>query len=166
MKNILVLEDDIPGREALLRLRRHMSNCEFDFVFVETVTGLDELLCGLTSYTDYAAIILCLRIDMPLFTRADIVRRIPALDQPNIPTMLCGHIPLYGLDYFLKVIVPDPAAQTSIQEGRIILISDHSKSQIDGLKPLYDKSRFPTVPFFDRADKNATFDLWRHLCSL
>lgn len=148
---VLLLEDYGKARENVDIYFRN----RFQFSYVDTVTALDEFLFDMEGYNEYGALVLDLCINMPLFTREEIVKRIPLLDCADVPTECEAHILLYGLDYFKLVIAQRPETKDMVESGRVIFFSGHANKIRS--KGIYDEKMivFRHTALIDRAEENA-----------
>jgi len=162
---VLYLEDNDNACKNIEEFNREEFQIDIDFV--DTITALDEILYEMEEYKNYGAVVIDLSIDMPFFTKEDIVKQIPELGREDVPTTCTEqYIPLYGLDYYKYVIAKRSQTQKMVEEGRIIFFTGHaSKIRSRGLysekDPLFKNTRL-----IDRAEKNATGKLFSILREL
>lgn len=123
---------------------------EYILDFVDTITSLDEFLYVEEGYKTYAAIMIDLNLDMPNISRERLKKEIPEFKNMDKPIQLEGNIPLYGFDYFTRVILTRPETQQMVNEGRIILFSGHAaKIRKEGL---FTNEKYPHTQLIDRAE--------------
>ena len=155
--NILYLEDNPVARKNIADFNAGRHKIDF----VDKITALNEILYDEEGYKEYGAVVLDLSINMPLLTRAQIIKRIPLLNKPDVPTTCSDiDIPLYGLDYYRYVIAKRLETRKMVMEGRIILFTGHAQKIRN--KGLYNEkdNDFITTKLIDRAARNATSDLF------
>ena len=157
---VLYLEDRGLSIENILSGNKN----RFEFKFVNTVTGIHELLIIKEGYRTYGAVVIDLSIEMPNLTKSKIIKRIPEFNIEGIPTVCAGNIPLYGYDYYRLVLIKHEEIKNSfINKGRIIIFSGHAaKARTEGL---YNETMeiFINTPLIDRAALNATNELFSKL---
>jgi len=171
---VLYLEETYSARKSIIDFsERHYQEDRHKFVFVETVTALDEYIYEMEGYNTYGAIAVDLAVEMSLLPREDIVSRIPLLDRDDVPTKCIDDsapgnpsIPLYGLDYFRLVIAKRKETQQMVSEGRVVLFSGHAaKIRSRGL---YNETlaEFANTQLIDRAERDATGKLFSMLSTI
>jgi len=158
---ILYLEDTQTARDIVIETNRDRDN--YNFNFCDSIIDFDYFLFEEIGYIFYKAIVMDLCINMPLISKGKIAKQITELDHDSIPTKCASQIPLYGLDYFIKVMYTRPETKKMIDEGRVIFFSGHAqKIKSEGLYSV-EMPEFKNVPLFDRSEDNATYDLFQLL---
>jgi hypothetical protein len=145
---ILYLEDNLEARKNI----ELVNDGRFQIDFIDTVTLFHAILFEQKGYESYEAIVMDLNIDMPLLLIEEISKKIPELsEEPTFCNIKGKNIPLYGLDYFIRVITVKNETKTMLEQGRIIFFTGHAAKIIQ--QKLYDKEQeeFKHVELLDRA---------------